>query len=37
LRPEPDRAFGIRDFPVYGLPGLLLAQVLTFFPAAYLM
>ncbi|HLE45303.1 MAG TPA: iron ABC transporter permease, partial [Methylomirabilota bacterium] len=28
---------GIRDFPVYGLPGLLLAQVLTFFPVAYLM
>jgi iron(III) transport system permease protein len=27
---------GIRDFPVYGLPGLLLAQVLTFFPVAYL-
>jgi iron(III) transport system permease protein len=27
---------GTRDFPVYGLPGLLLAQVLTFFPVAYL-
>jgi iron(III) transport system permease protein len=27
---------GLRDFPVYGLPGLLLAQVLTFFPVAYL-
>ena len=27
---------GFRDFPVYGLPGLLLAQVLTFFPVAYL-
>jgi iron(III) transport system permease protein len=27
---------GIRDFPIYGLPGLLLAQVLTFFPVAYL-
>lgn len=27
---------GIRDFPVYGLPGLLIAQVLTFFPVAYL-
>ncbi|MGH7318809.1 MAG: ABC transporter permease [Candidatus Rokuibacteriota bacterium] len=28
---------GIRDFPIYGLPGLLLAQVLTFFPVAYLV
>jgi iron(III) transport system permease protein len=27
---------GVRDFPIYGLPGLLLAQVLTFFPVAYL-
>jgi iron(III) transport system permease protein len=27
---------GLRDFPIYGLPGLLLAQVLTFFPVAYL-
>jgi iron(III) transport system permease protein len=27
---------GLRDFPVYGLPGLILAQVLTFFPVAYL-
>jgi iron(III) transport system permease protein len=27
---------GVRDFPVYGLPGLILAQVLTFFPVAYL-
>ncbi len=27
---------GLRNFPIYGLPGLLLAQVLTFFPVAYL-
>jgi iron(III) transport system permease protein len=27
---------GLRDVPIYGLPGLLLAQVLTFFPVAYL-
>jgi iron(III) transport system permease protein len=27
---------GFGDFPIYGLPGLLLAQVLTFFPVAYL-
>ncbi|TDT68015.1 iron(III) transport system permease protein [Hypnocyclicus thermotrophus] len=29
--------FGIRDFDVYGLKGLIIVQTLTFFPVAYLM
>ena len=28
--------FGIRNFPIYGIRGLLLAQTVTFFPVAYL-
>jgi iron(III) transport system permease protein len=28
--------FGISDYPIYGLRGLLLAQTVTFFPVAYL-
>lgn len=30
------KIFGIRNFPIYGLNGLVLAQVVTFFPVAYM-
>lgn len=30
------KLFGIRNFPIYGLNGLVMAQVVTFFPIAYL-
>ncbi|GAB6189712.1 iron ABC transporter permease [Marinitoga arctica] len=30
------KIFGIRDFPIYGLWGLMIAQVVTFFPVAFI-